>query len=280
MKSYPGEEVHLPFNPVHYVNFGGKFSINALISPNTNEERRGTDPEVRSLEGECPDIITKEEFENILRKEADRIPLEIESERMSFAAMEWIYDKICKAEGLGIFPHPYWLCPTMNVSENYTRFIYEQKPFDAFEVLGGENYFSHNGFQTGLYYEMKAKGYDYPVVGSTDSHNPTENNRNSQICSTIVFAKDNTTKDLIEAIKAKRSIAVDTISAEYRLVGDFRLMKYASFLMENWYPIHDRACKGEGYYMHAFGDGQDGAEDILKAIKGTVPGMFVKYFAI
>lgn len=31
-----GEEVHLPLNNVHYVNFGGTFSINALVTPSKN----------------------------------------------------------------------------------------------------------------------------------------------------------------------------------------------------------------------------------------------------
>ena len=34
----PGEEVHLPFNDVHYVNFGGTFSINALVTPSKNAQ--------------------------------------------------------------------------------------------------------------------------------------------------------------------------------------------------------------------------------------------------
>lgn len=276
----PGEEVHLPCNPVHYVNFGGKFSVNALVAPNSNTAERGDSPEVRSLEGECPEPMTEEEYIEMIRKDSENVPLELESERISFASMKWIYEQVKAGDGLGIFPHPYWLFQSMHLSQSYTEFIYKEGPFDAFEVLGGENYYQHNGFQTGFYYDMKVKGYDYPVVGSTDSHNATENNRNAMICSTIVFAKENTTRSLIEAIKSKYSIAVDTISAEYRLVGDFRLMKYASFLMENWFPVHDRACMGEGYYLRAFGDGDKAAEEILKLMKNTLPAMRKKYFAV
>ena len=273
-----GEEVHLPLNDVHYVNFGGSFSINALVTPNPNQEKAGDDLKWRSLDGKAPDPMTKEEFMDMIRERAKSVDRENESERLSFAVLEWTYEQIKASGGLGIFPHPYWLCQMMQIPEEYTRYIYKKAPFDAFEVLGGENYYPHNGFQTGLYYEMRAKGIDHPVVGSTDSHGSTEHNRNALICSTIVFAKKNTAKEIISAIKKKYSIAVDTISEEYRLVGDFRLMKYASFLMENYFPIHDLACKAEGYYMNRYIAGDKRAEKILRSMKGQIPEMQKKYF--
>ena len=275
----PGEEVHLPLNDVHYVNFGGTFSINALITPNANAKAMGDALEYRSLNGVAPDPMTREEYCAMIEERAKSVPLEHESERKSFAALQWIYEQVQAAGGLGIFPHPYWLCHMMQLPEEYTEYIYKEKPFDAFEVLGGENYYPHNGFQTGFYYEMKARGIDHPIVGSTDSHGSTEHNRNALICSTIVFAPENTREALIDSIKQKYSIAVDTISTEYRLVGDFRLMKYASFLMENYFPLHDLACRAEGYYMNRYLAGDEQAKTILAAMKGQIPAMQKKYFA-
>ena len=271
----PGEEVHLPLNDVHYVNFGSTYSINALVTPNCNQESN-----CRSLDGNAPETMSQETYEAMIRERAKNVPLEHESQRMSFASLQWIYEHVQKGDGLGIFPHPYWICPVMQIPEAYTRFIYEQKPFDAFEVLGGENYFAHNGFQTAFYYEMKAKGIDYPVVGSTDTHGSTEHYANALICSTIVFAPKNTRQDLIASIKEKYSVAVDTISKEYRLVGDFRLIKYASFLMENYYPLHDQACKAEGYYMNRVLAGDERAKAVLLAMKGQMAEMQRKYFAL
>ena len=276
----PGEEIHLPLNDVHYVNFGGTYSINALVLPSFNEEKCGSDLKYRSLNGKAPDPMTKDEFLDMIRKKAENIQLPNESERLSFAVMEWIYEHVKAADGLGIFPHPYWLCQMMHLPEEYTEYIYEKAPFDAFEVLGGGSYYQHNGFQTALYYEMKAKGIDHPVVGSTDSHGSTEHNRNSLICSTIVFAYENTREALISAIKSKYSVAVDTISAEYRLVGDFRLVKYGSFLMENYFPLHDMACNAEGYYLNRYLAGDERACEVLKAMKGQIAEMQKKYFAL
>lgn len=274
-----GEEIHLPKNNVHYVNFGGTYSINALVKPSMNDEK-GDDINYRSIDGKAPDTMTEEEFNAMIEERAKSVPREIKSERISFAVVQWIYEHMQANGGVGIFPHPYWLCQMMQLAEDYTEFIYKEKPFDAFEVLGGENYYPHNGFQTGFYYDMKAKGLDYPVVGSTDSHGSTEHNRNALICSTIVFAKENTREALIDAIKSKYSIAVDTISTEYRLVGDFRLMKYASFLMENYFPVHDLACNAEGYYMKRYAVGDKRAADVLKAMKGQIAEMQKKYFEV
>lgn len=276
----PGEEIHLPLNDVHYVNFGGTFSVNALVTPSRNQEKNGDDLSWRSLNGTAPDPMTEEEFVAMIEERAKKVPRKNRSERLSFAVMEWIHEQVRAADGLGIFPHPYWLCQMMQLPEDYTEFIYEKAPFDAFEVLGGENIYSHNGFQTGFYYEMKAKGIDHPVVGSTDSHGSTEHNRNALICSTIVFAHENTREDLISSIKEKYSVAVDTISKEYRLVGDFRWIKYGSFLMEHYFPLHDRACAAEGYYMNRYLAGDPRAEVVLRSMKGQIPEMQKKYFNV
>ena len=272
-----GEEVHLPLNDVHYVNFGGSYSINALVKPSRNDET-GDGLDKRSSCGEAPETMSVEEFEAMIHERAKSVPRENLSERLSFAVLEWIFEHMQKNGGLGIFPHPYWLTQVMQLPEEYAYFIYENAPFHAFEVLGGENYYQHNGFQTGFYYEMKAKGIDHPVVGSTDSHGSTEHNRNALICSTIVFAEENSAEAIIDAIKNKYSIAVDTISAEYRLVGDFRFMKYASFLLENYFPLHDLACSAEGYYMNRYIAGDKRAAEILKSMKGQIPEMQKKYF--
>ena len=275
----PGEEVHLPLNDLHYINFGGTYSINALVEGGPNDEKAGSDLEWRSLNGEAPATMSRADFEAMIRERAKSVPREHEAERLSYAVLEWTYEHMKANGGLGVFVHPHWLCCCMQVPEDYACFVYENQPFDAFEVLGGENYFAQNGFQTGLYYEMRAKGIDVPVVGATDSHSShAEYNRNALICSTIVFTKSNTREGLIEAIKDKYSVAVDTISTEYRLVGDFRWLHYASFLMENYYPIHDLVCQTEGHYLKRHLNGDQRATEILKLMKGQLPEMQKKYF--
>ena len=275
----PGEEVHLLLNDVHYINFGGTYSINALVEGGPNDEKAGSDLAWRSLDGNAPDTMSREDYLAMVRERAKSVPLANESERLSYAVIEWTYEHMKANGGLGVFVHPYWLCQCMQLPEEYTEFIYKNKPFDAFEVLGGENYFGQNGFQTALYYEMRAKGVDVGVVGATDSHSShAEHNRNALICSTIVFAKENTREGLVQAIKDKYSVAVDTISTEYRLVGDFRWIRYGAFLMDNYFPVHDQVCATEGHYLKRHFNGDKRATEVLKTMKGQIPEMQKKYF--
>ena len=96
----------------------------------------------------------------------------------------------------------------------------------------------------------------------------------------FTVAKQNKTEDIKDAVKKGYSVAIDTISPEYRVVGDFRLAKYGSFLMENWYPLHDRLCGPQGTYMREYVLGNPSAEDILKSLKGQVPALMSRFFEL
>lgn len=280
----PGEEVHMPKgdphhgNDVHMVNFGGRYSVNALIKESSHVEEVGECKEKRSIDGNCPDTMSQEEFWALIDAYADTLDIPEGVERFPFACCAWITEQVRKAEGLSIFAHPYWIADVYHVPDSLSDAMFDKKAFDAFEVLGGENYFQQNGFQTIYYYEQCAKGNKVPIVGSTDSHSSI-NNRNGFICSTIVFAPENTRESLIGSIKDFYSVAVDTISAEYRIVGDFRLTIYATFLYENFFPLHDELCYEEGLLMKRYVTGEEDAEAQLKAIQGRMKRQREKYFA-
>lgn len=280
----PGEEVHMTrgdmkyVNDVHMVNFGGKYSVNALAYDDDLYERIGDDKSLRSVDGNCPEMMSREEFEAEVNALADTLEIPEGVERFPFACCRWITDRIHEADGISIFAHPYWISNVFQVPENLTQAMFDYGNFDAFEVLGGENYFEQNGFQTIFYYEQCAKGNKYPIVGSTDSHS-SFNNRNAFICSTIVFAPENTREGLMASIKDFYTVAVDTISTEYRMVGDLRLVKYASFLYENFFPLHDELCREEGMLMKQYATGDEDAARLLKAIHGRMKKQREKYFA-
>ncbi len=257
----PGEEVHLPGTTVHIVNAGGLFSVNGLLPVKENYfETNGELSQRRFDESvQPPDVyemsVYWEEIQKIEENvKQNAIPETVDSR--SYAVCLWAFEKIRQADGLGIFCHPYWLQDLYQIPEDFTLYMLQEHPFDAFEVLGGENYYAQNGLQTALYYEEYKYGRVHPIVGSTDSHGSTSSNRNWDICSTIVFAKSNTRKDILDAVKEKYSVAVDTISKEYRLVGEYRLQKYAAFLMERYFPIHDQQTlvDGELMYQYAIGN--------------------------
>ena len=283
-----GEEVHLP--PIkgfrvcpHTINFGGEYSINSLVEDEAVEEV-GKDKKVRAVRDDCPEVMTREEFEDKMTELAKDFKVPDNVDPLVASTLKWIYDEIRKANGLAIFVHPTWITGnTFHDSDALNDWLVENKIFDAFEVLGGENYFEQNGYQTVRYYEDKARGYKYPVVGSTDSHNCTPENRNAYICSTIVYSPENERKAMIDSIKNFRSVAVDTISKEFRIVGEMRYVRYGCFLLKNYFPIHDDACFEEGRMMKQAVYGTDeekqAALAMLNLMNGRMKKMREKYFS-
>ena len=276
----PGEEVHLPMTSVHIVNAGGTFSVNGLIETSPNYTETNGSMEGRSLDGNAPDTISLAEYERqIAEIEASDVCADCPDNvsKRWYAVCCWAFEHIREAGGLGVFAHPYWIADMWHVPEPFTKHLLKKHPFDAFEVLGGENYYQQNGFQTSIYYDEYKEGRVHPIVGSTDSHGSTEHNRNSNICSTIVFAHENERTDLIASIKDRYSVAVDTISKEFRLVGEHRFQKYACFLMNEWYPIHDRLAAVDGELMREYYVGDAEAPE-LALMKKKSDAMFQKYF--
>lgn len=277
----PGEEVHLPGTDVHIVNAGGQFSVNGLLEGSINAAETEGALDGRRLDKSItpPDVISKEEYNRQIDAIADTLtdcPSDVDSRW--YAVCSWAFDKIRQADGCCIFAHPYWIADMWHVPEALTRYIMKKHPFDAFEVLGGENYYQQNGFQTALYYDEYKEGRVHAIVGSTDSHNCLpEHNRNAAICSTIVFARENERSELVQSIRDRYSVAVDTISKEYRLVGEHRLQKYACFLMENFYPLHDRQAALDGELMRRYYVGDADAAS-LELISEHAEAMFKKYF--
>jgi hypothetical protein len=199
------------------------------------------------------------------------------TERWGYAACHWIFGQIRRGGGLGIFCHPCWVSNVFQIPPAFVDAMMGEHPFGAYEVLGGENYFEQNGFQTAGYYEDRAKGRRYPVVGSTDSHGAF-GNRNSHVCSTLVFSPANERRALIDSILDFYSVAVDTIDETPRYVGDFRLVRYAAFLEKNFFPLHDELCFEEGRAMKDYVCGVPGAKETLEHLSGRMLAQREKYF--
>lgn len=284
-----GEEVHLPEVQgkrcdVHIVNFGGEYSVNALVDGTVAIEEAGRDLSVRATRTEdVPDIMSQEEFEQKMLALADSTPTPDNVDALPYAMCCWIFDHIRRGNGLGIFAHPNWIPNAIHVPEAFTDYMMEKQPFDAFEVLGGERYYEHNGFQTHRYYTELAKGHRFPIVGSTDSHSSYPSNDGAYIASTMVFAPENERTALIASIKDFYSVAIDGISKEFRLVGDMRLSKYACFLLQNYFPLHDALCSEEGRLMKQYATGTEEekqeAQTLLQALHGRTEKQRKKYFA-
>ena len=273
----PGEEVHLPGNPVHIVNFGGKFSINHMIENDRDNNEMYSIPAENRPEylrramdmNDCPDIISVEEYKRQVNELAQTLDVPEGIDKFHYAACCWIFNKIREAQGLGIYAHPYWIADVFQISEAFNEYMLDTHPFDAYEVMGGEDEYHMNGFQVAQYYNKLQKGTDsdYPIVGSTDTHSSAKTNTQGHVTRTIVFTPKNEREAIIESIKQKYSIAVDTMSKEVRPIGDFRLVKYAWFLLEHYYPAHDAVACEDGRAMHAYSFALDESEKAFYAEK-------------
>ena len=256
LRCYPGEEVHPPGNPVHMVNFGGRFSVNALFGEGT-PYRREVDAASAALSGISA------------------------ARRYEVASSDWCFDKIREGGGIGIYCHPYWQpCERYYVCAEVNEAIIERQRFDALEIIGGFYRYQQesNALAIARYQEARAAGKKIPVVGVSDAHGCDRDLFGWYY--TIVFAPSVEFKDLAAAIRSERSVAVEAVPGEFpRVVGSFRLVKYAYYLLRDFYPLHDRLCAAEGQLLLDCLAGDPQAITRLSALRGQVPTLWEKYWA-
>ena len=129
--------------------------------------------------------------------------------------------------------------------------------FDAFELISGASP-KRNNRQLALWGDVRAEGFDIPVVGSSDVHK-LKNVFNFPNNFTVCFAKSRSEEDILAAVKAGFSVAVEGQGYEYdrryRAYGKLRFVSYARFLLENYFPELQRICAGEGVAMRSYSMG-------------------------
>lgn len=258
---FPGEEVHHrePFNPVHIINFGGRFSVNALQA-----EKATYLAEVAAIEATLSD------------------PALNPSRRTNYAQCLWTYQKIRESGGLGIFCHPYWVeGHRYNVSEPLIARHFADQPFDAYEVIGGFHRYEtgSNVLQVARYHDERARGRQLPIVGVSDAHG-CETGELFGWYYTIVFAASTELPVLISGVKELFSVAVEVLpGAPAHVHGPHRLVAYALFLMREVFPAHDALCHEEGSLMLAHAAGDPQAASSLARRQGSTRALYDRYWA-
>ncbi|MCL1787533.1 MAG: hypothetical protein FWG38_06065 [Defluviitaleaceae bacterium] len=253
-----GEEVHPPTSfSAHIVNFGGSFSINDLFK---NDEA-GYFAEVDAI----MDTLDRAAFEN-------------EKDLYVYASCLWVRDKIRAGGGLSIFAHPHWIVSTgYHVKDYLTTMLFQNKVFDAFELIGGQSQYENN-MQLAFYMTALKNGYgDFPIVASSDSHWATQakdNTINFSEAYTIVFATSNESAAIIDAVKQGLCVAVEHPHGQRpRVYGDYRLVSYAMFLLGEYFPLHDDMCREEGRLMLQLAH-ENGDMALVKADLASRRGQF------
>ncbi len=233
-----GEEVHAPKNYVHIVNFGGEYSVNEIYQ---------NDPE--RFEREVQEIMDTEEI-NYFDKEL-------------YAINIWVARNIQKANGLAVFCHPHWNPYVYNVSDEMTKQFMTDGLFDAYEVVGAST-FAQNNLKLALYNSLKDEGIKMPpMVGSSDCHQFTNPASAFDKRYTVTYAKDNTTKSIIEAIKDYKATPVEWVGDQYIVHGSYRLVSYTRYLMEWYFPLTRMICEEEGRLMKQYVLGDENAKEEL-----------------
>ena len=247
-----GEEVHTPENYVHVVNFGGESSVNELF------------------EDDCDEYY--EEVEKIIDTEV----IDYE-DKFTYAANLWAARKIQERGGLAIFCHPHWLNDTYNVPDSLTRAFLKAGFFDAFELVGG-NSAHENNMQTAFYYQMRSEGVNPPIVGASDSHG-TINTKLFDRKFSLVFVAEKSKESIIEAVKDHMSVAVEVYedSVNYTVHGSYRLVSYARFLLENYFPLVQKTCEEEGILMRNFLFGDERAGKRLEELKNKTDEFYKEF---
>lgn len=245
-----GEEVHTPTSTVHIVHVGGRSSVADIY------------------------VHDRERYEREMVEYRKKVPAHVPApfaER--YAQAMWSTDRIHEAGGLAIFPHPFWRpgqnrC--FNVCDDLTELFLTSGMFDAFELVGA---MSQPGINraVAMWQELRAKGYDIPVVGSSDVHNIAA--KDFPYHFTVCFAKENTNDAIIAAVKEGMSVAAELSGVEYerefRAYGKLRLVSYAQFLFSNYFSDLQRICQGEGVAMRNYAMGLTPAATIEAQVAQT-----------
>ncbi|MBR2353239.1 MAG: PHP domain-containing protein [Clostridia bacterium] len=229
-----GEEVHCPGSVIHIVHVGGKRSV--------------TDRYVHD----------RENYEREIADYQTRVPAHIpEQYRDRYAKAMWATDEIHKAGGIAIFPHPYWRpgkSRLYNVRDEFAEILLMSGLFDAYELIGGMKRDGNNRSVV-LWSELRSKGLNIPVVGSSDVHG-MERSEVFPHQFTICFATANENDAIVDAVKQGLSVAVEATGDEYerhyRCYGGLRLVSYAQFLLKYYYPMMQRITHGIGVAMRAY----------------------------
>lgn len=223
-----GEEVHMPTEHIHIVHLGGRESVNAYFRTHKEEASAEVDEIKKTLT--LPEGISPEDY-------AWRI---------------WIANKSHEFGGLSILAHPHWIWNgVFFMGEETTMQLLREGVHDALDLCDDLNDMHQLDTSVALWNEMRIQGARIPVVASTDSHYTDANNPHRPAIGgyTLVFSPDRQPASIMQAVRDERSLAVFNHCKPEAIHGPYRLVKFARFLLDHYYPVYQRLCQGQGVLM-------------------------------
>jgi len=245
-----GEEIHNDYvGFFHMVNIGGQYSVNDIFLKEPDRARR----EIAELESEI------------------QIPAGLDKKEYLYRV--WIYRQIKKSGGYAIFPHPFWNIGFNHASSAMSKAIIQNGLCDAFELFGGCTP-KGNNMQLALYNDLQANGFNIPFVASTDSHSVLRGDNLKY--SSIVFADG----DILKSVDEKYCVAIESLKGETpRIYGSLRLVSYAHFLLDNYYPMRDELCAASGLFLEKYISGYESAKELSMQCENLICEFENEFFA-
>ena len=251
-----GEEVHNGYaGVVHMVNIGSRYSVNARYFDHLDEINAA----VEALRGTV-DVPTDVDETDYLHRVV-------------------LYDEIKKSGGFAIFPHPFWqLGGRYHVGTNMAKAVLKNHLCDAFEVVGGcAN--EQNHLQVSLWNQVRAEGMTVPVVGSSDTHSVLGNDPHFGELSTIAFCASD--RDVMAAVKCGHSVAVEANRGEQvRAHGELGNVRYAHFLLRNYFPLHDALCAVAGGMLCDYVLGDESVKPGIERYEEKISALQKDFFGL
>lgn len=243
-----GEEVHATSCPVHILSLGAASAIAPLVT-NIDDKQRA-------------------KLDELMKKYKDVIGEGVDAD--AFVAAMDVFNKIHETGGLSVLCHIYWDAvdgmnhKRMGAPEYLINALVDNCQFDAFEITSGAPKYDlkANYLQETYYREKLPK--NFPIIGITDSHTTLNDMTIFGGNYTIVFSDNCSETAIIDAIRQSYSVSVDGVSDNVICHGSLRLIKYATFLVENYFPQHDQVVNLEGQLMQRILDGNHSYINILE----------------
>ncbi|WP_176012176.1 CehA/McbA family metallohydrolase [Victivallis sp. Marseille-Q1083] len=187
------------------------------------------------------------------------------------AVAEWIHE----AGGVAVFSHPFWVTTgtKFNSPIETTLAVMRRGKFDSIDIFSARN--SKAAVLGSNFYTLLCReGIDIAPSASSDEHGTMQDGFG--VVYTILFAAANTPDELMKALKNGNSVAVrsralftredgsperpeEVFDIPPQLAGEFRLAKYAEFLLREYFPEQRRITAWESL-------------NIFKLDAGTAPG--------
>ncbi len=220
---FKGEEVHnRDMGYTHIINFDGDFSVNDIVENQW-------------------DIVEKE-METILKN--TKID-ETVADKKDCAYRIFVSNQIRKGNGVSIMAHPFWDCfGEYNMPPKTVEYLLKNNCYDALELLAGNDLSGQNGnnLQIALWNGLQAQGAKVALLGASDAHSTKNSDSLFNKQFSFVFAKNR--DEIKNAMRERKTVAVLVIDkVNYMVFGEYRLVKYARFLFDEYFPTYQKLAK-------------------------------------